>query len=68
MLVLCYVRPLQFWITNPNNNYTNNVGAGSTMGYGFWLQLTTNPTGPSATTSVCPKFMQVGLSSLAVVS
>jgi hypothetical protein len=52
--------PACFWITNPNNNYTNNVGAGSTMGYGFWLQLQNNPTGPSATTTVCPKFMQVG--------
>eukprot|EP00798_Chlamydomonas_sp_ICE-L_P018974 gene18974-25550_t len=52
--------PASFWITNPNNTYTNNHAGGSTNGYGFWYQLDTNPTGPSATTSVCPKFTALG--------
>jgi|LauGreDrversion4_1035100.scaffolds.fasta_scaffold330042_1 hypothetical protein len=29
-------QPATFWITHPNNTYRNNVGAGSTQGYGFW--------------------------------
>ncbi|GAX81123.1 hypothetical protein CEUSTIGMA_g8557.t1 [Chlamydomonas eustigma] len=52
--------PATFWITHPNNTYRNNVGAGSTMGYGFWYSLASFPTGPSATTTVCPKFTPLG--------
>jgi hypothetical protein len=52
--------PATFWITNPNNTYTNNVAAGSTGGYGFWYRLSNHPDGPSATTSVCPKFTPLG--------
>lgn len=31
--------PATFWMTNPNNTWTNNVAAGSESGYGFWLRL-----------------------------
>ncbi|KAL6747058.1 hypothetical protein V8C86DRAFT_3034101 [Haematococcus lacustris] len=52
--------PASFWITNPNNTYRNNVAAGSTMGYGFWMRFLDNPDGPSTTTTVCPKFQPLG--------
>ncbi len=46
--------PAVFWITNPDNSYTNNVAAGS-EGSGFWFGLPEHPTGPSATTTVSPR-------------
>jgi hypothetical protein len=46
-------------ITNPDNIVVNNVAAGSFM-YGFWYDLHTNPTGPSATTKVCPQGTPLG--------
>eukprot|EP00798_Chlamydomonas_sp_ICE-L_P008885 gene8886-3764_t len=52
--------PASFWITNPNNTYTNNHAGGSTGGYGFWYMLEDFPSGPSATTSVCPKYTPLG--------
>src|SRR5690606_37043336 len=33
-----------FWITNPNNDYVDNVAAGSDAN-GFWLSLPEHPTG-----------------------
>ncbi|KAG2496270.1 hypothetical protein HYH03_005503 [Edaphochlamys debaryana] len=50
--------PAVFWITNPNNTVRNNVAAGSAA-YGYWYRMLDNPEGPSYTTKVCPKFMQM---------
>ena len=47
-------RPATFWITNPDNTYTNNVSAGG-KGFGFWFALPLHPTGLSATTTVYPR-------------
>ncbi|EFJ47175.1 hypothetical protein VOLCADRAFT_92352 [Volvox carteri f. nagariensis] len=47
--------PGAFWITNPNNTVRNNVAVGS-HGYGFWYRMLDYPDGPSATTTICPKF------------
>ena len=38
-------KPTNFWITNPNNTFTNNVAASAT--FGFWFSLPTHPTGAS---------------------
>eukprot|EP00735_Rhodelphis_limneticus_P009645 TRINITY_DN2840_c1_g2::TRINITY_DN2840_c1_g2_i1::g.6132::m.6132 TRINITY_DN2840_c1_g2::TRINITY_DN2840_c1_g2_i1::g.6132 ORF type:complete len:2077 (-),score=567.85,sp/Q86WI1/PKHL1_HUMAN/31.35/0.0,sp/Q86WI1/PKHL1_HUMAN/29.80/3e-30,G8/PF10162.4/8.7e-26,Beta_helix/PF13229.1/3.9,Beta_helix/PF13229.1/2.6,Beta_helix/PF13229.1/0.35,DUF1049/PF06305.6/0.19 TRINITY_DN2840_c1_g2_i1:1087-7215(-) len=46
--------PATFWITHPNNYYYNNTAAGSEA-FGFWYELFEHPTGPSATTTVCPR-------------
>ena len=51
--------PATFWVTNPNNTYIGNHAAGSAA-YGFWYQLLDNPSGPSFTTTVCPKFNPMG--------
>mmetsp|Transcript_29621 Transcript_29621/g.95059 ORF Transcript_29621/g.95059 Transcript_29621/m.95059 type:complete len:1807 (+) Transcript_29621:66-5486(+) len=48
--------PASFWITNPNNYIVDNAAAGSDR-YGFWFDLQPFPTGPSATTEVCPRGM-----------
>ncbi|KAG1658049.1 hypothetical protein FOA52_004208 [Chlamydomonas sp. UWO 241] len=48
--------PATFWITNPNNTWTNNVAGGSEAGYGFWFRLQDHPDGPSYTPDVCPKY------------
>lgn len=37
--------PAAFWIANPNNDFTENVAAGSD-GAGFWFGLPAGPTGP----------------------
>eukprot|EP00361_Fabrea_salina_P003869 CAMPEP_0202427040 /NCGR_PEP_ID=MMETSP1345-20130828/1320_1 /ASSEMBLY_ACC=CAM_ASM_000843 /TAXON_ID=342563 /ORGANISM="Fabrea Fabrea salina" /LENGTH=3382 /DNA_ID=CAMNT_0049037631 /DNA_START=76 /DNA_END=10221 /DNA_ORIENTATION=+ len=51
--------PATFWITNPDNYFRGNHAAGSDR-YGFWYDPPDHPTGPSATTDVCPKFVQIG--------
>lgn len=40
--------PSSFWITNPNNHFTDNVAAG-TQGTGFWFAMPKKPMGLSAT-------------------
>ena len=48
------ITPATFWIVNPNNIVRRNAAAGGTH-FGFWYRLPQNPTGPSATGSVCPR-------------
>jgi len=48
-----------FWITHPNNIFIGNHAAGSDR-YGFWYDLQTHSTGPSADTDVCPENTKVG--------
>ncbi len=40
--------PATYWITNPANEFTGNVAAGSEA-FGFWIALPEHPTGLSAT-------------------
>eukprot|EP00935_MAST-01C_sp_MAST-1C-sp1_P000124 g124.t1 len=51
--------PATFWITNPDNFFTNNAAAGSDR-YGFWFDLPKHPGGASATTEVCPRGTPLG--------
>ena len=51
--------PASFWITNPLNMLRNNAAAGS-FNYGFWFRAPAHPEGPSSTTTVCPRGMQLG--------
>lgn len=51
--------PATFWITNPSNYIVGNRAAGS-QSYGFWYFLDDHPSGPSATSTVWPKFMELG--------
>ena len=48
--------PSSYWITNPDNLFENNVAAGS-AGSGFWYALPENPTGPSASKEIWPRFV-----------
>lgn len=48
--------PASYWITNPDNLFENNVAAGS-AGSGFWYALPENPTGPSASKEIWPRFI-----------
>ena len=52
------ITPATFWIVNPNNIVRRNAAAGGSH-FGFWYRLPKNPTGPSATTSVCPRKLPV---------
>jgi len=45
--------PAGIWVTNPDNYVTDNHVAGSDA-YGIWFDFKANPTGPSATTLICP--------------
>lgn len=38
-------KPSVFWITNPNNTFTNNAAVSATFGY--WYSLPTHPVGAS---------------------
>ena len=40
--------PSSFWITNPNNTFTDNIAAG-TQGTGFWFAFPQKPLGASLT-------------------
>ena len=50
------ITPATFWVVNPNNIIRNNAAAGGTH-FGFWYRLPQNPTGPSQTSSVCPRHL-----------
>lgn len=52
------ITPATFWIVNPNNIVRRNAAAGGTH-FGFWYRLPEHPTGPSATSSVCPQRLPV---------
>jgi hypothetical protein len=45
--------PACFWITHPDNILVGNHAAGGPR-YGFWYDLQDHPTGPSATSEICP--------------
>ncbi|CAG9312591.1 unnamed protein product [Blepharisma stoltei] len=51
--------PSTFWITNPNNIFLNNHAAGSDK-FGYWFEPPENPSGPSATTLICPPYLPLG--------
>ena len=51
--------PASFWITNPDNIWIGNVAAGGPR-YGFWFDLQDNPTGPSASSDICPINFKLG--------
>ena len=48
------ITPATFWIVNPNNIVRRNAAAGGTH-FGYWYRLPEHPTGPSETSSVCPR-------------
>ena len=52
------ITPATFWVVNANNILRRNAAAGGTH-FGFWYRLPTNPTGPSFTTTVCPRRQRV---------
>ena len=52
------ITPATFWVVNPNNIVRRNAAAGGTH-FGFWYRLPQNPTGPSFTTTVCPRSLPV---------
>eukprot|EP01113_Clastostelium_recurvatum_P030030 TRINITY_DN363_c0_g1_i2.p1 TRINITY_DN363_c0_g1~~TRINITY_DN363_c0_g1_i2.p1 ORF type:complete len:1303 (-),score=241.66 TRINITY_DN363_c0_g1_i2:112-3498(-) len=53
-------QPTPFWITNPDNTYTNNAAVGGQ--FGFWYSLPPNPTGKSVDmTTVFPRFTPLGV-------
>ncbi|KAH8862936.1 Fibrocystin-L [Schistosoma japonicum] len=54
------VVPAAFWITQPNNTVRHNVAASGTH-FGFWYRMLENPSGPSTTTSVCPRRIPLGI-------
>lgn len=51
--------PSSFWITHPTNNFIGNHAAGSVR-YGFWFDLQSHPTGPSADPNICPEYERLG--------
>ena len=53
------ITPATFWVVNPNNVVRRNAAAGGTH-FGFWYRLPQNPTGPSFTSSVCPRHIPLG--------
>lgn len=52
--------PASFWITHPNNEFTNNRAAGSDR-YGYWYDLQDAAMGPSADIGGCPNNHRVGI-------
>ncbi|CAH8562789.1 unnamed protein product [Schistosoma turkestanicum] len=54
------VVPAAFWITQPNNTIQHNVAASGTH-FGFWYRMLENPSGPSTTTTVCPRKIPLGI-------
>ena len=52
------ITPATFWVVNANNIVRRNAAAGGTH-FGFWYRLPKNPTGPSFTTSLCPRKQRV---------
>lgn len=58
-LLISDLKPAGIWITRPKNFFRNNHAAGSTH-FGFWFDLPSNPTGPSATNTICPSGEPLG--------
>ncbi|TPP64918.1 hypothetical protein FGIG_04510 [Fasciola gigantica] len=54
------VVPAAYWITHPYNIVRHNVAAGGTN-FGFWYRMLENPSGPSTTTTVCPRIARMGV-------
>ncbi|XP_041373046.1 fibrocystin-L-like isoform X2 [Gigantopelta aegis] len=54
------VTPATFWVTNPNNIIQHNAAAGGTH-FGYWYRMEEHPTGPSATASICPRNVPLGV-------
>ena len=52
--------PAAYWITRPNNFLRRNHAVGS-QSFGFWYDLPNNPTGPSATSNICPSGDEFGV-------
>ena len=52
--------PASFWITNPNNDFTDNHAAGSDR-YSYWFDLQIHAMGPSADMDICPESEAVGI-------
>jgi hypothetical protein len=52
-------KPANFWTSSPTNFWRHNVAAGSTH-FGFWIELPSNPHGPSYTPTYCPVNMPLG--------
>ena len=52
------ITPATFWVVNPNNILRRNAAAGGTH-FGFWYRLPEHPTGPSYTSTVCPRKIPV---------
>ncbi|KAK3107032.1 hypothetical protein FSP39_005622 [Pinctada imbricata] len=53
------ITPAAFWATNPNNTYMHNAVAGGTH-FGWWYRMHEHPDGPSATTTICPRKVELG--------
>lgn len=51
-LLISDLKPAGIWITRPNNFITKNRACGS-QSFGFWFELPSNPTGPSAVDTIC---------------
>uniref|UniRef100_UPI00193AC945 fibrocystin-L-like n=1 Tax=Styela clava TaxID=7725 RepID=UPI00193AC945 len=53
------VTPAAFWITNADNIVEDNAAAGGTH-FGYWFRMHKHPSGPSHTTSICPRKVALG--------
>ena len=51
--------PGGFWITHPDNVFTNNAVAG-TDAYGYWFDMQKHSIGPSFDKNICPEFAKLG--------
>lgn len=51
-------KPATFWITNPQNSYTDNSAAGS-EGFGYWFFVLDAPTGMSETEEIVPRTLRL---------
>ena len=51
--------PASFWITHPDNIFTNNHAAGSAR-YGFWYDTQEHPINGSFTLDICPVNERLG--------
>ena len=52
-LLLSDITPAGMWITRPKNIIRNNSVCGS-QSFGYWYDLPSRPTGPSAVAGICP--------------
>ena len=58
-LLMSDLKAAQFWITRPLNYFMRNHAVGSEK-FGFWYDLPGSPTGPSATSNICPVGERLG--------